>query len=679
MPHPLRGTREHALPGHDHWLAGLTLEQARAVTHGSGPLLVIAGPGAGKTRTLTHRITHLLTASLAQASEILAVTFSVRAAGELRLRLADLLGEDTARGVTAATFHSVCARLLRQHAHLFGRTDSYTIYDQTDVRHVIETVLPDCASEVSRVVGGPVELPPAGELQAAVALAKSRLHTPEQYAAADQHRTGRLLAAVWRACEQELRRSNAFDFDDLLWFAAKLLAEHPDRLEWLRSRWRHVLVDEYQDTNRAQAAIVHLLAGTDGNLVVVGDDDQVLYSWRGADADHLHTFADRHPAHRQVVLGHNFRSRAEIVAAATRCIGHNPRRAAKALIATRGPGGRVNVRTFANEHAEARFIAGHIARALAAGIPGTEILALARTGWATGALQSALAEAGIAHRVLGSLGLYERSEVRDALAYLTLLVNPADALAFRRAISAPRRGIGTATAAIVVTVARERYGGDLIAASADAREMGGIRSHGAQQQLERFGDGLDRIRAELAAGRSIAHTVLAAVMLDCGLVAHHQHQRDSARRAERRRDAERVLEDLRSLCRAAQTYEQSHPHPTLIGFLELAVGLHAHEPDPEAEDDRVTVSTIHRAKGTEATLVVLLGCEEQLLPSWRSLAADTDEQLWEERRLFYVAATRAKDRLLITHTHARGGRATGGPSRFLVEAGLNEAAARRAA
>jgi DNA helicase-2/ATP-dependent DNA helicase PcrA len=337
------------------------------------------------------------------------------------------------------------------------------------------------------------------------------------------------------------------------------------------------------------------------------------------------------------------------------------------------------VRAFADERHEARFIAAHIGAGIAAGIAGTEILALARTGYATGALQSALAEVGIPHRVLGSLGLYERAEVRDAIAHLTLLSNPADAQAFRRAIGSIRSGVGTATATVLVAAARERHGGDLITASARARELDVIRGQAAREGLAKFGESLERIRAELERGRSLGHTVLATVMTDGGLVRHHQHRRDHAHRPDQREDAERVLEDLRSLCRAAQAYEQHQDHATLTGFLDHAAGLHAQELARDEQDERVTVSTIHRAKGAEATLVVLLGCEEQLLPSWRSLTANGGEQLAEERRLFYVAASRAKDRLLITHAQTRGGRETGGPSRFLVEAGLYRADASRAA
>ena len=427
-------------------LEGLTPEQAQAVEHGSGPLLLLAGPGAGKTRTLTHRAAYLLATARARPWEILAVTFSVRAAGELRLRLAELLGETVARGVTAATFHSVCARLLREHASVFGRTERYTIYDQADMRRVIDWLLSDAErGQIQRALADHGQ-PASTEVLAELSHAKNLLLTPDGYERSAAQRGAPLIAALWRESEAELRRSNAWDFDDLLAFAVRLLCEHPHRLAWLRQRWRWILVDEFQDTSHAQATLVDLLAGPDGNLCVCGDDDQLIHGWRHADPRHILGFAERHPTHAEIVLGRNFRSRSEILEAAVSCVSHNERRAPKALIAMRGPGGQVRVAALVNEYQEAHWVAGQIADALAAGVPPTEILALARTGYATEPLQRALAHAGIPHRVLGSLGLYERTEVRDALAYLTLVQNPTDAQAFRRAIASPRRGVGTASA-----------------------------------------------------------------------------------------------------------------------------------------------------------------------------------------------------------------------------------------
>ena len=315
LPPPLPAGRESR-----GLLAGLTPEQAQAVTHGPGPLLLLAGPGAGKTRTLTHRVAYLLASGRAQPWEILVVTFSVRAAGELRLRLADLLGETVARGVRAATFHSVCARMLREHARVFGRTDAYTVYDQADVRRVIEWLLSDAERGQIQQALKDCGQPASAEVLGEISLAKNRLLSPESYERSAQHPAAALVAAVWRETELELQRSNAWDFDDLLLYAVRLLAEHPHQLAFYRQRWRWLLVDEVQDTNEAQSALIALLAGASGNVTCVGDDDQLLYSFRGAEPRNILEFGERFPGHQRIVLGRNFRSRAEILDAAVACV-----------------------------------------------------------------------------------------------------------------------------------------------------------------------------------------------------------------------------------------------------------------------------------------------------------------------------------------------------------------------
>jgi DNA helicase-2/ATP-dependent DNA helicase PcrA len=329
----------------------------------------------------------------------------VRAASELRLRLADVLGETAARQLTAATFHWVCARLLREHAQCFGRTERYTIYDGADMRRVIDWLLSRSAkSAIGQAVARHGQ-PAAKEVLAEISRARNRLLEPDSYEQAAAHPAGGLIAALWREAERELRRCDAFTFDDLLAYAVRLLAEQPHRLTWLRQRWRWIVVDEFQDVSHAQAMLVDPLAGPAGNLCVCGDDDQVVHSWRSADVAHMLEFADRHPGCRRVVLARNFRCRAEILGAAALSVAHNERRTAKTLIAVRGAGGHVDVVTLADEREEGRFIACEIATALADGIAPSEVLALARTGYASVPLQRALAQAGIPHRVLGSLGL----------------------------------------------------------------------------------------------------------------------------------------------------------------------------------------------------------------------------------------------------------------------------------
>jgi DNA helicase-2/ATP-dependent DNA helicase PcrA len=300
--------------------------------------------------------------------------------------------------VTAATFHSVCARLLREHATVFGRTERYTIHDQGDMRRVADWLLSDAdRGQIQRALRDHGQ-PANAQVLAEISRAKNLLLTPESYERSSAHPAGPLIAAVWRESEAEPQRSNAFDFDDLLAFAVRLLAEHPHRLTWLRQRWRWILVDEFQDTSHAQPALVDLLAGPDGNLCVVGDDDQLIHRWRHADPAHILGFGERHPGHVQIVLGRNFRSRAEILDAAVSCVHHNEHRAPMALIATRGTGGQIRVVGVGNEYQEAHWVSGQIAEALSAAMPPSEILALARTGYATEPLQHALALAAPRHR-----------------------------------------------------------------------------------------------------------------------------------------------------------------------------------------------------------------------------------------------------------------------------------------
>jgi DNA helicase-2/ATP-dependent DNA helicase PcrA len=649
-------------------LEGLTPEQAAAVTHGEGPLVIYAGPGAGKTRTLIARVAHLLQSGQAAPNEIVVVAFTNAAASECALRIHEQFGAGSSNGMLIATFHSVCARILRQHAHAFARSENYTIYDQSEVRHIVDYLLCDKDRSTIRSLVKRFGDSSGTEIQREVSLAKNRLWTPAFYAQHSPHPAAPLIAAVWEELDGELRDNDAVDFDDLLALTVRLLGERPDLLSGYRQCWRWLLVDEIQDTNYAQMGLIRLLCAPDGNLTVVGDLAQSLYAFRGAEPRNILDFGTTFPAYRHVALGRNFRSREEIVSASGELIAHSAQRPVEMpYAAQRGPGGRVSVRAFANEHHEAAFVAREIAERLKTGLGAEEIMVLARSSHATVAVQHALAAANIKHRVLGSLGLYERSETKDALAYLTLLVNPRDSQALRRAVGAPKRGVGPATATQLIQHARAQNL-NLIAACEQVDQIEAVRAK-ARHNLRVFGTELVRVRREHAAGRSIGHAVTGALMIDGGLVGHYQARREGAKRSEDRRDAERVLEDLRSLCRAATTYEQAQGAlASLRGFLEQAIGLDAQE--VTREDPLVTVSTIHRCKGTEATLVIVCGAEERLIPSWRALQSNDPNALEEERRVFYVAMTRAKDTLILTHAAARNERHTNGPSRFLAEAGL---------
>lgn len=655
-----------APPGVARLLSGLTPQQAAVVTHGPGPQVVYAGPGAGKTRTLIARVEYLLATGMATAHEIVVVTFTNNAARECAGRLEASLGRRTARGMRICTFHSLCARILRRHAELVGRSSNFTIYDQRAVLDVVEFVLADELRGDVRAqrAGGDC---PAAEIRDEISLAKNRLWTPAFYARHSRHPHAPLIAAVWSAVDEELADSNAVDFDDLLCLAVRLLGEHRELQSRYRQRWRWLLVDEVQDTCYAQMGLLRLLAQPAGNLTIVGDRDQALYSFRGAEPRNLLSFPALFPGRAEAVLSINFRSRAEIVAAAESLICHNRQRPTIAFSAARGAGGEVRAREFENEYAEAGWVAKEISRRLATGVPAEAILVIARASFATSPVQRALRRAGIPHHILGSLGLFERADIKDALAYLALLENPEDAIALRRAIAAPKRQVGAATCAAVVAHARSRRL-DLLEACAQAEQVDGIRAQ-ARENLASFGRAMLGIRAERAAGAGVTETITRVLMLAGGLVRHHQQRRDQACKAAEREQALEALALLRAVRDASRLYElQTGAGASLRGFLERAIGLN--DAGPPIVQEGVRVSTIHRAKGTEARVVFLCGCEEHIAPSRFAIAAGSRLALEEERCAFYVGMTRAKDALLLTWSGSRRGRRSPGRSRFLEEAGL---------
>jgi DNA helicase-2/ATP-dependent DNA helicase PcrA len=665
----------------------LSSEQQQVVDHGAGALLVFAGPGSGKTRTLTARIAELLASGRAKPQEILALTFTVRATEEMRVRLTALIGQQAASAVTVATFHSLGARILRLHAGVFGRTRSYSIYDSDDVLRVIRDVLDDSER-------GDGEAPDdfSKEVLKEIAMAKSRLWSPADLRDRGQHPDSQRIAAVWEGVEREMRQSNAFDFADLLTNSVALLTTDSAVRGRYRSRWRHIVVDEFQDTDPSQFMLLLRLAGPGGcaphgSLIVAGDDDQLLYRWRGAELDNLLRFRDAYPCATEMLLRRNYRCRPEILDAATRCIRHNEHRRAKALVADKPAGGIVCVARFSNDHQEAVVVARRIGAAIARGTDPREILVLCRSLRYTQPLQHALTSAGIAHRVIGAHSLWERVEVLDALAYVALVCNPSDALALRRAVGAPSdrrqfakakriapsRGVGAATQRAVIEYARDAQVDLLHACAAAARQMAGTypytASPTARQSLALFGDELTTVRREHLSGAPIARTVIGALTIAGGPVDCYDELLQSTEDAEVAADCARVKEDLRSLCRAAHTYDHKHGDGgSLVGFLE-ETRVEPAEVLTSEQDTRLTISTIHGAKGTEAEVVFVIGCEERLLPIGYAIDSADALRMEEERRLFYVAATRAKDRLTLTASAERLGSPARGPSRFLKEAG----------
>jgi len=658
-------------------LEGLTSEQCQAVTHGHGPLLIQAGPGSGKTRVLATRIAFLLATKATQPAEILAVSFSVRAADELKTRLRDMLGVERAGGVRATTLHSLCARLLRENVAWFRDT---SIYDQLETQRAIDWLV--SKKQRGEILAGLSHHGiAANEIEREITAAKNRLITADEYERRAGNETEKLVAGVWRLLDDEMVERNAVTFTDLLVSAIDLLATRPYLLEEQRAKARWLLVDEVQDLNPAQLELVCLLGAPDGNVTVVGDPDQVVFGFQGADAAGMRRLADRFPGYARATLRRNYRSREEILTAASRCIAQNLDRDPKALIAQRGPGGSATVHVFGDEQAEASWVVHQVRRALGAGFTPEEILILCRKVMqVTRPVRHTLNLAGIPHRMIGELGLYELAPVRAALAHMALLSNPLDVEAFTHAIRTPKRGIGSHTISRIVAIAREEHDGDLIAACANRRARNSARSSEAEKNLADFANALTTARKELAAGeRSLTNITSMALTMRGGIVTGYQHVRDHDQDANKRHAAVGVLEDLRSLLRHIQSYEQQETGATLPGFLEIVAGLGLQQIEPGQRDRRVTISSIHRAKGGEARLVILIGCEEGVLPAWQAAESGDAREIEEERRLFYVAATRAKDILACSHVQQRHGRPTSGPSRFLLEAGLIEAEAASAA
>jgi len=617
--------------------SGLSDEQRAAVTAPPGPVLIVAGAGSGKTRALTHRIAHLVAAGHVAPEEVLAITFTNRAADELARRVGELVGSDAARRMTLGTFHSVCHRVVRAHAERVGRTPGFSIYDAADARRVVaEVVASDRRSGMD-----------AGEAQRGIALAKARMATPENLRRQDGER-GKALARVWEQVEAAMAEVDALDFDDLVVRAVRLLEEHPDLRERYAARWRAVLVDEVQDLSPAQRRWVWLVGQNHRNVTVVGDDDQAVYRFRGADPEGMRRFQAEFPGARVLVLGRNYRSSPAIVSAAARLVAHNEERMAKVLSSARPEGAAVRAVALRSDVEEGRATARWCAAVIDRGTPPGEVAVLFRARHLAAKVEAALLEAGLPHRVLGGRGLLEAAEVRDALAHLTLLVNPRDRVAFARALSV-QPAAGPATVGRIVRAAR---GGNLLEAASRARETEGLRP--AQvRAAEAFG----RAMSEVARGAATSRvgTTVGEALLASGLPARLALDRS-------REGAER-LERLRELVRAARAYEAEADRPTLVGFL-AQVALSTGE--GKEGTDRLTLATIHAAKGLEWRAVCVVGLEEGSFPHDRALAEGAIE---EERRLAYVAFTRARERLALSHALWRRGLHRG-RSRFIAEAGV---------
>ncbi len=602
------------------WRDELDPDQLRVVLHGDGPLLVLAGAGSGKTRAVTYRMAHLVAERGVAPAKILALTFTNKAAREMTDRVVALVG-DRAQEMFTGTFHAFGAKLLRRFASAVGRTRGFTIYDGDDQARVLSEI----------VKASPGLGVPAQRLRAWIGLVKS---IGDQSGVAppdglDQDTAGELLAEY----ESRLRQADAFDFGDLILAPVRILEQDRDLARRLAGSFEQVLVDEYQDTSPAQERLLTLLTGPEGNLVVVGDDDQAIYGWRGATSRNILAFTERRPTARVIKLQRNYRSRPGILEAASRVISRAVQRLGKELLPVRpeGDGPAVVVRGYRSASAEARGIVEIVSGLVADGVPPGEIAVFYRYNALSRQVEDALVRSGIPYKVIGGVRFYERAEIKDLLAYARLLVNPKDEVAARRAMTRPRRGIGPKTMALVAE--RVAQGSDWLKAARDVAQGKGR----AAARLE----GFVGLMEDLAARTDGSPPSLALEQIYTITGLEELVRREDPDRASDRHD--NVLE----LLMAASEYERSHPDQSLEGFLE-ATSLVSDADEPTSRG-KVSLMTIHAAKGLEFHSVVVLGMEEGTFPL---LHGTSDEE--EERRLCYVAFTRAKERLFLTWSRVRG-------------------------
>ncbi|HLH66912.1 MAG TPA: UvrD-helicase domain-containing protein [Solirubrobacteraceae bacterium] len=627
-------------------LEGLNEPQREAVTHGEGPLLVLAGAGSGKTRVLTHRIAHLLATGAAAPNEILAITFTNKAASEMRERAELLLG-GRVRAMWLMTFHAACARMLRADGARLGYTRQFTIYDADDSRRLIKRCMEDLGVDPRRFS--------PGAIAAQISDAKSRLRDAEAYGRQVGSYFERTVADVYRHYERELHKANAMDFDDLLARAVDLLTLFDEVRERYASALRHVLVDEYQDTNHAQHRWLWLLTERHRNLMVVGDDAQSIYGFRGADITNILRFEDSYPEARVIHLEQNYRSTQTILDAANAVIANNRGQRPKSLWTELGAGEPITVMELDDEQAEARYVAGEIQRLIDEGCARAEIAVFYRTNSQSRALEDALLRAEIPYQVVGGTRFYDRAEVRDAIAYLNVLVNPQDTVSLTRIVNSPRRGIGSTTVARLLAHANS-IGETVWELAAAPEEVPGLGS-AAIRALRSFMATMERLRERALEGVPVAR-LLGEVLDQTGYL--------EALEAQRTIEAQGRIENLRELVNAAAEYDATADQPSAADFLQ-AVALIADADSRRDDESLVTLMTLHNAKGLEYPVVFVIGCEEGLFPHSRAL---DDGTLEEERRLCYVAITRAKRRLYMTCARSRtvfGARQPSMPSRFLSE------------
>jgi DNA helicase-2/ATP-dependent DNA helicase PcrA len=624
-------------------LAHLNKPQKQAVLHTAGPLLILAGAGSGKTRVITHRIVHLIRDVGARPWNILAVTFTNKAAKEMAERVRQLLGSNDTPLI--ATFHAACGRILRQDIHQLGYDSSFAIYDDKDSERLLKDVLKELNLDDKR-------FPPAA-IGARIDDCKNRGLLPDEVPVGDIW--NQQFVRIYATYQERLKRCNALDFGDMILQTVRLFELYPDVLTRWQNRFQWLLVDEYQDTNPVQYRLIRLLAGEQKNLCVVGDDDQSIYSWRGADIRNILEFEKDFPGVVIIRLEQNYRSTPTILKAAASVVSRNLGRKVKTLWTENPDGEPIRYERLESDRAESRFVASEIKKLQRQAISLSEIAAFYRTNAQSRLLEEALAAEGIPCHIVGGVRFYARMEVKDILAYLRLLENPSDDISLKRIINVPPRGIGAATVERVVELAgRERIS---LLEAFERAVSGSLLATGARARVAAFVQLVSRFR-QLA--KTLALPVLVKEVLDeSGYLERLKESRDDD-------DAER-LENLAQLVSAVEEFSSANPEAVLADFLEQ-VALVSDLERGEAGTPSVTLMTLHAAKGLEFKAVFIVGMEERLFPHVRAL--DDPDGMEEERRLCYVGMTRARERLYLLNARRRmifGQEQANLPSRFLKE------------
>ena len=645
--------------------------QREAVVTIDGPLLVLAGAGSGKTRVLTYRIANLIENHGVAPWEILAITFTNKAAAEMRERLNGLVGP-RCRGMWVSTFHSMCVRILRADAEKLGFTRNFTIYDVDDQKRLYKEIMAELDIDPKRF--------PANALMNRISTAKNELVVPGDFEKQASDPVGKVAARVYARLQERLRAANAFDFDDLLLYAYLLLKNHEDVRAAYQQRFRYLMVDEYQDTNHAQYAITQLLAEGHKNIMVVGDDDQSIYSWRGADLRNILEFEQDYPNAHVVKLEQNYRSVGNVLAAANAVIANNQHRKQKKLFTASEDGEKINVYLASDERDEGRWIAGEIEKQRSAGLSYNQVAVFYRTNAQSRMLEDMLLRAGVPYRIVGGTRFFDRAEIRDVMAYLTLIVNPADDIAAKRVVNVPRRGIGKTTIERI-----EQFGREMDMPFIEAAELAIVDPELRASTRQSVASFVGLINEARTYGGDL-RKVIEAVIDKSGLIG--------ALQAENTDEARGRIENIQEFLGVVDEFVDTHDDedadyaaPTAEGDDEAADAAPARvlrgdsladfiewvrlrtDLDTVAEDgNAVTLMTVHSSKGLEFDCVFVAGMEETLFPHMNSVGDAASVE--EERRLAYVAITRARKRLFLTCASQRQifGQTSANPvSRFIQE------------